>query len=300
MFSRELAIVHFIKRIWRELSNIYMLLFRQALVINAYVDTKSWVGISSRNWGDDLNYYFLKIISNRPVVIYQSFWLARKLKLKNYLCIGTLLDAVNYSNRSTVVWGTGVSGQDRDFVFPKKICSVRGRKTYEFLKNRGIECPSVFGDPALLLPRFYTPQRMEKRYKLGIIPHVIDWDYDVMRKIRKERNDTLVIDLAHYDKWTDVIDQICSCEAIASSSLHGLIVSDAYNVPNCWITLSGKISGGLFKFFDYFSSVGREEAGPEKVERMSDLQTIESKMVSWKPITIDTVQILNSCPFYKA
>lgn len=80
------------------------------------------------------------------------------------------------------------------------------------MKNRGIDCPSVFGDPALLLPRFYTPKRMEKRYKLGVIPHVIDWDYDVMRKIRKERNDILVIDLAHYDKWTDVIDQICSCE----------------------------------------------------------------------------------------
>lgn len=168
------------------------------------------------------------------------------------------------------------------------------------MKNRGIECPSVFGDPALLLPRFYTPQRMEKRYKLGIIPHVIDWDYDVMQKIRKERNDILVIDLAHYDKWTDVIDQICSCEAIASSSLHGLIVSDAYHVPNCWITLSGKISGGLFKYFDYFSSVGREEAGPVKVERMSDLQTIENKMVSWKPITIDTDPILQSCPFYRA
>lgn len=167
-------------------------------------------------------------------------------------------------------------------------------------ENRGIDCPSVFGDPALLLPRFYTPKRMEKRYKLGVIPHVIDWDYDVMRKIRKERNDILVIDLAHYDKWTDVIDQICSCEAIASSSLHGLIVSDAYNVPNCWITLSGKISGGLFKYFDYFSSVGREEAGPEKVEHMSDLQTIENKMVSWKPITIDTDPILNSCPFYRA
>ena len=286
--------------IWVQIRDLYLFLFRRALILNGYVDDHTWSGVRHRNWGDELNYYFIKQLTGRPVIFYHTFRVAKWLGLKNYLCIGTLLDAVSYSNRSTVVWGTGVSGQDRDFVLPQKICSVRGRKTYEFLKSRGIDCPSVFGDPALLLPRFYTPQRMEKRYKLGIIPHVIDWDYGVMRKIRKERNDILVIDLAHYDKWTDVIDQICSCEAIASSSLHGLIVSDAYNVPNCWITLSGKISGGLFKYFDYFSSVGREEAGPEKVERMSDLQTIESKMVSWKPITIDTVQILNSCPFYKA
>lgn len=286
--------------IWVQIRDLYLFLFRRALILNGYVDDHTWSGVRHRNWGDELNYYFIRQLARRPVVFYHTFRVAKWLGLKNYLCIGTLLDAVNYSNRSTVVWGTGVSGQDRDFLLPKKICSVRGLKTYEFLKSRGIDCPSVFGDPALLLPRFYTPKRMEKRYKLGIIPHVIDWDYDVMQKIRKERNDILVIDLAHYDKWNDVIDQICSCEAIASSSLHGLIVSDAYNVPNCWITLSGKISGGLFKFFDYFSSVGREEAGPVKVERMSDLQTIESKMVSWNPITIDKDQIINSCPFYRA
>lgn len=286
--------------IWVQIRDLYLFLFRRALILNGYVDDHTWSGVRHRNWGDELNYYFIRQLARRPVVFYHTFRVAKWLGLKNYLCIGTLLDAVNYSNRSTVVWGTGVSGQDRDFLLPKKICSVRGLKTYEFLKSRGIDCPSVFGDPALLLPRFYTPKRMEKRYKLGIIPHVIDWNYDVMQEIRKERNDVLAIDLAHYEKWTDVIDQICSCEAIASSSLHGLIVSDAYHVPNCWITLSGEISGGLFKFFDYFSSVGREEAGPVKVECMSDLQTIENKTASWKPITIDTDPILRSCPFYRA
>lgn len=299
MFTKELAIVHYIMRVWRELSNLYFLFFRQALTVNAYVDTNSWKAISTRNWGDDLNYFFLKMISNRPVIIYQSFWLARKMHMKNYLCIGTLLDAVNYSNRQTVVWGTGVSGQDRNFVLPQKICSVRGRKTYEFLKSKGVDCPSVFGDPALLLPRFYTPKRTKKQYKLGIIPHVIDWDYGVIQEIRKNRRDILVIDLAHYEKWTDVIDQICSCEMIASSSLHGLIVSDAYNVPNCWITLSDKISGGFFKYLDYFSSVSRKETSPIKVDCMSDLQVIENKVVTWSPITIDTAKILHSCPFYR-
>ena len=70
-------------------------------------------------------------------------------------------------------------------------------------------------------------------------------------------NELLIIDLAHYKKWTDVIDQICSCERILSSSLHGLIVSDAYQIPSCWIELTGKISGGYFKYYDYASSVNR-------------------------------------------
>lgn len=275
-----------------------MYYIRNAILINCYVDDRCWYGINHRNWGDDLNYYLMNRISNRPIVVYNGFWLARKLKKKNYLCIGTLLDAVNYSNPQTVVWGSGVSGQERSFVPPLEIYSVRGYKTLEFLGKHGIECPNSLGDPALLLPRYYTPFTQSKKYKLGIIPHVIDLDFDVINKIRETQTDILIIDLAHYEKWTDVIDQICSCEIIASSSLHGLIVSDAYNIPNCWITLSGKISGGLFKFYDYFSSVKREESEPIKIGKISDLVQVYKQVSLWKRIEINTDEILKCCPFF--
>ena len=107
----------------------------------------------------------------------------------------------------------------------------------------------------------------------------------------------MIIDLAHYEKWTDVIDQICSCEIIASSSLHGLIVPDAYNIPNCWITLSGKISGGLFKFYDYFSSVNRKDSEPIKIDKISDLLQVYKQVSLWKSIEIDTDEIIKCCPF---
>lgn len=275
-----------------------MYYIRNAILINCYVDDRCWYGINHRNWGDDLNYYLMSRISNRPIVVYNGFWLARKLKKKNYLCIGTLLDAVNYSNPQTVVWGSGVSGQERSFVPPLEIYSVRGYKTLEFLGKHGIECPNSLGDPALLLPRYYTPFTQSKKYKLGIIPHVIDLDFDVINKIRETQTDILIIDLAHYEKWTDVIDQICSCEIIASSSLHGLIVSDAYNIPNCWITLSGKISGGLFKFYDYFSSVNRKDSEPIKIDKISDLLQVYKQVSLWKSIEIDTDEILKCCPFF--
>lgn len=287
----------FLVRIWVQIRNIYMYYIRNAILINCYVDDRCRHGINHRNWGDDLNYYLMNRISNRPIVVYNGFWFARKLKKKNYLCIGTLLDAVNYSNPQTVVWGSGVSGQERSFVPPLEICSVRGYKTLEFLSTHGIECPNSFGDPALLLPRYYSPFFQRKKYKLGIIPHVIDLDFDVINKIRETQTDILIIDLAHYEKWTDVIDQICSCEIIASSSLHGLIVSDAYNIPNCWITLSGKISGGLFKFYDYFSSVNRKDSEPVKIEKISDLLQVYKQVSLWKSIEIDTDEILKCCPF---
>lgn len=283
--------------IWVQIRDLYLYVFRNALILNAYVDDHTWRGIRHRNWGDDLNYYLLSILSGRPVVIYQNFWLARKLKRKNYLCIGTLLDAVNYSNHATVVWGSGVSGQERDFVHPQHICSVRGRKTYEFLKTHGVACPERFGDPALILPRVYKPVQIHKKYRLGIIPHVIDLHYSAIEEIRRTRPDILIIDLGHYIKWTDVIDQICSCEAVASSSLHGLIVSDAYGVPNCWITLSGKISGGLFKFYDYFSSIGRTETKPFQITVASDIDRVDDLLVQWMPAAFDVDDIVEACPF---
>lgn len=264
----KMSLLQLIQTLWVQLRDLYLYFFRHAIVINGYVDDDTWKGIRHRNWGDDLNYYFLKVLIGKPVVMYHNFKLAQWLHLKNYLCIGTLLDAVKYANAQTIVWGSGVSGKERTFVHPEKILAVRGKKTKNFCDRYDVSCPEVYGDPALLLPLVYrsptsTLPRREGVWKLGIIPHVVDLHHPVIEEIREKHEDEiLIIDLAHYKKWTDVIDQICSCERILSSSLHGIIVSDAYQVPNCWIELSGKISGGYFKYFDYASSVGREFEKP--------------------------------------
>lgn len=282
--------------VWRQVKDLYLFLFRHALVVNAYVDDYSWQDIRHRNWGDDLNYFMLQELTGRPVVIYNYFKWAQWLHLNNYLCIGTLLDAVNYCNCSTIVWGTGVSGQERDFVQPKKICAVRGKLTHDFLISHHVDCPEVYGDPALLLPRYYRPQ-VKKKYQLGIIPHVVDQRHPVIEEIKAHHPEILMIDLAHYNKWTDVIDQICSCENIASSSLHGLIVSDAYHVPNCWIELSGKISGGHFKYRDYASSVKRNLSKPFCLVKIRDVGQLLNLCSQWKKPAIDLQPLIDSCPF---
>ncbi len=283
--------------IFVQLRDLWLYIFRNAIILNGYVDDHTMKGINHRNWGDDLNFYFISKITKRPVIFYHNFRIAKWLHLKNYLCIGTLLDAVDYSNRQTTVWGSGVSGQDRDFVIPERILSVRGRLTREFLLKRNIECPEFFGDPALALPLFYKPKNITKKYKLGIIPHVIDLNHNAIEAIRKHHDDILIIDLANYSKWTDIIDKINSCECIASSSLHGLIVSDAYGVPNCWIELSGKISGGYFKFYDYASSVDRTFTEPYTVKSEKDITILKEMCKDWIKPNIDMQTIVSVCPF---
>ena len=282
----RLQLIRWILTLWVQIRDLYLYFFRHAIIVNGYVDDHTWRGIRHRNWGDDLNYYFLCELTGRPVVMYHNFKLAKWFRLKNYLCIGTLLDAVNYSNSQTIVWGSGVSGQERTFVNPQKILSVRGPKTKEFCDRYCVQCPEVYGDPALLLPLVYQPKVETTKYRLGIIPHVIDLHHPVIEEIReKHADEILIIDLAHYKKWTDVIDQICSCEQILSSSLHGLIVSDAYQVPSCWIELSGNISGGYFKFYDYASSVERDFITPLPLQSCADIITIKKSIFSHASIT---------------
>ena len=259
--------------LWVQIRDLYLYIFHKAIIVNGYVDDRTWWGVHHRNWGDELNYYLIKEITGRTVIFYQYFILAKILKLKNYMCIGTMLDANNCSNEQTIVWGAGVSGLERSFTHPSKILAVRGSKTKEFCDRYGVSCSEIYGDPALILPLVYNPrgrfkassptlphrEEASKKYHLGIIPHVVDLHHPVVEEIRENHADEiLIIDLAHYKKWTDVIDQICSCEKILSSSLHGIIVSDAYQIPNCWITLSKKAIIGHFKFLDYFSSVNRK------------------------------------------
>ena len=274
--------------IWVQLRDLYLFIFRHAIIVNAWLDDHTWIGINHRNWGDDINYYFIRELTGRSVISLFNFRLARRFRFKNFLCIGSLLGMPGYANDKTIVWGAGSFGKLKGAV-PSRICSVRGKLTHDILVEKGFECPEVYGDPALLLPLVYQPRRgvqcstvassvqevQKASYRLGIIPHVIDLHHPVIEEIReKHADEILIIDLAHYKKWTDVIDQICSCERILSSSLHGLIVSDAYQVPNCWIELSGKLIGGHYKFYDYASSVDRVFDSPFHIEKFADLANL--------------------------
>ena len=54
------------------------------------------------------------------------------------------------------------------------------------------------------------------------------------------------------------MDEVLSCEKIFSTALHGLIVADAYGIPNQWVEVDGRIGGDKMKFRDFLCSVGRD------------------------------------------
>jgi hypothetical protein len=53
----------------------------------------------------------------------------------------------------------------------------------------------------------------------------------------------------------EVVRGIASCEMIVASSLHGIIVADAFGIPRRWEP-HPEVQGGGFKFHDHASALG--------------------------------------------
>lgn len=171
------------------------------------------------------------------------------------IAIGSIIQW--YSSKRCLVWGSGIISR-QDYIKKSKFLAVRGNYTLQRIKELGHTPPKVLGDPAILLPIIYK-KKLEKIFRLGIIPHVSH--YHLLKEINLPE-DILLINLNN-DKIESVIDQILLCEHTISSSLHGLIVSHAYNIKSLWFNIpSNPLAGDDIKFFDYFTSVNIQEYPP--------------------------------------
>lgn len=282
--------------VWLNVKYTYLYCCKHAAILSAYVDNAAWKDVKAQNWGDDLNYYLLQRITKRPIIFRKWFWLAKLFPLKNYLCIGSILDMDEFATPESIVWGTGVMGTGKHKLNPAKICSVRGKLSQNYCIENGFGHPNSVGDPALLLPCFYKPKPLGRRYKLGFVLHTIDSKSLLIAQMTKNDEDILVIRMTGYRKWTDVVDGICACDSIASTSLHGLITADAYGIANCWIRLE-HVLPSFFKFHDYASSVDRMDLKePLHIKTPDQIGEIFDKCKAWRQPMIDTKEILATCP----
>jgi len=236
------------------------------------------------NWGDALNPYLINKISGQEVKYIKG------PNLDKYLCIGSIM---HYADRSCTVWGTGfISSKATTVGKPKKICAVRGPLTRKRLLNLGYECPEVYGDPALLLPR-YLDIKPNPTYNLGIICHYADKDNAWVKKHINNKNIKIIDIQGEIEQF---VRDVTSCKNIISSSLHGIICGDAYGIPSYWVEFSNKVVGGGFKFKDYFMSVNRPIMESIKLMDVNAILNGPSKFYDYK-INIDLDQLMDACPF---
>ncbi|MCM8569192.1 polysaccharide pyruvyl transferase family protein [Gramella jeungdoensis] len=247
------------------------------------------------NYGDLLSAYIVEKVSGKEVkwVNPRKKWF-QKTRL-NYLAAGSI---IHHANSKSIVWGSGIISWNIDLK-PADYRLVRGPETYRKIKEAGMDCPKMYGDPALVLPKFFRP-KVDKQFKLGIIPHYND--YMIVNDMYQNMTDVKVIDLMTLD-IEKTTREILECEHCISSSLHGIIVSHAYGIPTVWVKFSDNVFGDDIKYRDYFQSVKIPQYSPLRMEKMIAKKDIIN-FINNSPSRISeeilrTVQddIINTAPF---
>ena len=166
-----------------------------------------------------------------------------------FITAGSIMASITESEIA-MVWGSGIMNSNENFKRPRKIFAVRGPFTRSRCISLGYKCPPCYGDPGILLPEFLKPSNENPIYKLGIIPHFVD--FATAYELFLNNEDVLVIDVRQ--PVHQVVREIEKCKRTVSSSLHGLIVSHSYFRPSAWVNFGPTLAGDGVKFADYFAA----------------------------------------------
>ena len=209
---------------------------------------------ATSNFGDAIAPYLLKYFAGVEVE-----W--SPLMTAEVVSVGSVLEHIpptweGYILGSGRLLASGLSvasGYDgKKIKLPKAhIISLRGP-----LSARGLSgCSKItYGDPGLLADELVGPQ--DKLYDLGILPHWSDKELVPRFEAMNIKGEIKIINPT-INPLT-VLRQIGRCKRLVTSSLHGVIVADAFGIQRrleIASTMNGKHEGGDFKFRDYHASI---------------------------------------------
>ncbi len=176
---------------------------------------------------------------------------AKPLSRIHLMALGSLIGMRRFD---AVIWGSGIHCQEtaenvarRQNYVHYDVRIVRGPVTAEILKKAGYEVPDVYGDPAVLMPLIYESPVREKKYPVSVIPHVGTPAALLPEGVHVIRTET--------DDYRAFIDEIVSSERVISSSLHGIILAEAYGVPA--VFCAEGMENEKMKFTDWYAATGR-------------------------------------------
>ncbi len=250
-----------------------------------------WGNYEPKNFGDWVGpYLYNKVTGSDP---YHS-WTNWYIKQDVLFTAGSILRNIGYSNRA-IVWGSGIISEKDSFAKPKRTLLVRGPRTQKRYEELGFECPHCFGDPALILPFFYQPV-VDVKYQLGIVPHYTSYHLAIEKFSGLDGVKVIDVTLP----IENVMDEIASCEAVLSSSLHGVIVAHALGKKAAWVRFGKELMGDDVKFYDYSESVGHDFFDPgvslNGADDFKQLKNIAFRE-SVPPVLTAQQTISRTCPF---
>lgn len=201
-------------------------------------------------------------------------------------------------NKPMSFWGSGAIDlkQTTRFIKQNKYHAVRGPMTRDRIIKTGGDCPEIYGDPSMLLPILFPKNNIRNlsHSEISILPHWVDLDV-VKGYDNSQDNSIKIIDIR--SEAMKVLSEIASSNILLTSSLHGVIVGEAYDIPTLFVEFGTRLYGGKFKFYDYFSSTNRslsfyDHKGKDKLELSNCLKMLNKVE---KP-KIDLKKFINSYP----
>lgn len=234
------------------------------------------------NFGDYLSKVVVKgVIENHRPQLSQAITYYDGDSSERLFAIGSI---IHHARDNEIIWGSGINGK----ALGRKIKSdyldvrmVRGPLTRKILLDQGIECPRNFGDPGLLVSDVFNlgnAERVNKKYPYSLVLNLNDVGL-------YEKEDYII-----YPDWglERVIRRIRASEIVISTSLHGLVIAEAYGVPARHLLSFGE---PVFKYMDYYLGTGRTEVQfAQSLSEALDLGGV-------RPPKFDAEAMISSFPF---
>lgn len=237
--------------------------------------------------------YYTVLDKNKTIKIVKAFWwdrhpnfgdLLTELILPHYniapiivapekaqlFAIGSVIE-MSPEDFSGYFWTSGKMHGDRVTPRPQaKFLAARGTKTQAAL---GLPDSLPLGDGGLLISKV-LPARPSTG-KVGFIPHFTHHEASFTSELTDLLGeDGVFIDVTQSPQ--KVAEEISSCTAVFSTSLHGVILADAYGVPTCWALPEPVLNGGDHKFYDYESAFPLTQPRRVAVEEIRGAEDILS------------------------
>lgn len=295
----------------------------------------SWVATTEEhphaNLGDALSALIVSTITGRPVVRAGFDQDADRL-----VAVGTIGHAQR--NGRLDFWGTGFDATrhpvDHDapgYGLPPatqmRVHALRGPFSGDLLRRQGLEVPAVYGDPVWMLPRIWSFEDEPKTHDLGVILHISELTdatpeagpkpafarYDIPDHLKGRIRLINTYCAPTAEALREKVREIVSCRAILSTSLHGMVISETYGIPNAWFAPHGGGAARLdvhdpdaridHRMRDFYAGAGADHVLSYAQNRAKETpweELIDWVGREWTPLNYDDRALIEAFPYPRA
>jgi hypothetical protein len=289
------------------------------LILLSHIRARAGVG----NLGDLLSPLIVAAFTGKRVNFVPSLWPGARLA-----AIGTIGQKQRLGTAH--LWGTGFGGAGDAFrgargwrapaltrLVPH---ALRGPFSAAML---GVGAALPLGDPAILLPRLWPDPSTPKRHALGVFLHITECDraYPSAGPLREFRRyavppefDGAVLVrpmhvMASVEGMRARVADLLACERVLSTSLHALVLAEAYGIPCAVFDFHAGPSGRVapeddslpldHRMRDFYAGAGARAVPVFRTERHLPTDW-EAAMrfidAAWQPLRLDGDRLLDAFP----